>query len=70
MGLAEGPTPEEVVKRLEDFLEAVTGDTRDWSEFYLRIPADPHHDSDFIFIEAARLIREAYLPTPNTPKEK
>ena len=55
------PTPQEVVNRLKDFTKAVTGDTRDWHEFYLRIPADPRHDSDFIFTEAARLIEAAYI---------
>ncbi len=59
--MIDRPTPRQVVDRLNDFRKAVTGNTREWHEFYLRIPADPAHDSDFIFTEAARLIEQAYL---------
>ena len=53
----EAPTREEIIKRLEDFTKAVTGDTREWHEFYLSVPAQPHRDSDFIFTEAGRLLQ-------------
>ena len=49
------PSNQKLADRLSALATAVT--KRDWSEFTMRIPADPKRDADLVLSEAARRLR-------------
>ena len=47
---------DKLVKRLRELSDAVTREC--WSEFYMRVPAEPDHDGDLVLMRAADRIAE------------
>lgn len=50
-------TTEQVCSGLRELVRVITvKGVPNWSEFYMRIPADPAHDADLVMSQAAELI--------------
>jgi hypothetical protein len=55
---SEDVPTEVLIARLQELVRAITKRGQpDWSEFYMRIPAEVDHDADIVLSEAARRLR-------------